>query len=146
MYSRMNGYRGDFGYRGGWGRGPHPMFFFPALLLAGFVFFGLFKFLFPLIVLGFVFMGIRAMMRGGFGGHHGGFRGHGGFGGHHGMGRFQSGRQEFWNQRWNWENHWSDKRKNGWHDDESDEKPKRGDSDDSPRYARTANGDWVEIV
>ena len=126
MY-RMNGYRGDWGHRGGWGRRPHPFFFFPALLLAGFVFFGLFKFFLPLIALGLIFMGVRALMHGGFGGH----------------GGWESRGREFWNQRWNWENEWSEKRKHDWM---SDEKPKRDDSGDSPRYARTANGDWVEIV
>ncbi len=126
MY-RTNGYRGDWGYRGGWGRRPHPFFFFPALLLAGFIFFGLFKFFLPLIALGLIFMGVRTLMHGG----------HGGWG--HGEGR---GR-EFWNQRWNWENHWDEKRKHDWM---SDEKPKRNDSGDEPRYTRAPNGDWVEIV
>ncbi|MBI1281096.1 MAG: hypothetical protein GC179_23420 [Anaerolineaceae bacterium] len=134
MY-RMNGYRDDWGYRGGWRRGPHPMFFFPALLLAGFIFFGLFKFFFPLILLAVVFMAVKAMMRGGFGG-----RGS--------WGRWHEDRREFWNQGWNWENrwgdHWHDKRKHDWM---NDEKPKNDDSgDDQPRYTRAPNGEWVEIV
>ncbi len=123
-------HRGDWGRRGRGHHGPHGFFFFPLILLAGFMFFGLFKFLFPLIALGFIFMGVRTLMRGGFGGH-------GGWGNWEGRGR------EFWNQRWNWENEWSEKRKHDWM---NDEKPKRDDSDDSPRYARTANGDWVEII
>lgn len=127
---RMNGYRGDWGSHGGWGRGPHPMFLFPMMLLAGFVFFGLFKFLFPLILLGLVFMGVRALL-------------HGGFGGRNQWRRFEGQRPEFWNHRWNWENQWSEKRK---HDESDDDKPKRGGENDSPRYARTANGDWVEII
>jgi len=131
MYE-MNGYQGDWhnrgwGHRGGWGRRRHPFFFFPALLLVGFLFFGLFKFFLPLIALGFIFMGVRALMHGGFGGH----------GGWEGRGR------EFWNQRWNWENEWSEKRKHDWM---SDEKPKRDDSGDEPRYTRAPNGDWVEII
>ena len=126
MY-RMNGYRGHWGHRGGWGRGPHPMFFFPALLLAGFLFFGLFKFFLPLIALGLIFVGVRTLMHGG----------------HGGWGRWEGRGREFWNQRWNWENEWNEKRKHDWM---SDEKPKHDDSGDSPRYARTANGDWVEIV
>ncbi len=135
MYG-MSGYRGEWNNRGGWdrrgyrGRGPHGFFFFPILLLAGFAFFGLFKFLLPLIVIGMVVTFVSSKMRGGFGGH-GRFHHHGG------------GGREFWNQRWNWENEWSEKRKHDWN---GDEKPKRDDSDDSPRYARTANGDWVEIV
>ena len=77
-----------------------------------------------LIALGLIFMGVRTLMHGG----------HGGWG--HGEGR---GR-EFWNQRWNWENHWDEKLKHDWM---SGEKPKRDDSGDEPRYARTANGDQV---
>ena len=66
-------------------------------------------------------------MRGGWGGH----------GGWEGRGR------EFWNQRWNWENQWDGKRKHDWM---SDEKPKRDDNGDEPRYTRAPNGDWVEII
>ena len=126
MY-KMNGYRGDWGHRGGWGRGPHPFFFFPALLVVGFLFFGLFKFFLPLIALGLIFMGVRSFMRGGQGG----------------WGRWEGRGREFWNHRWNWENEWSEKRKHEWM---GDEKPKHDDSGDSPRYMRTANGDWVEII
>ncbi len=129
MY-RMNGYRGDWGHRGGWGHRPHHFFFFPGILLFGFVFFGLFKFFLPVIALGLIFMGVRALM-------------HGGFGGHGDWGRLEGRGREFWNQRWNWENDWSEKRKNNWM---GDEKPKRDESDDSPRYTRTANGEWVEII
>src|SRR6185369_3516686 len=100
--------RGDWGRRGrGHHHGPHGFFFIPVLLLAGFVFFGLFKFLFPLIVIGVVIAVVSAKMRGGFG--HGGWEGRG---------------REFWNQRWNWENEWSEKRKHDWM---GDEKPKRDD-------------------
>jgi len=118
----------DWGRRGrGYHRGPHGLFFIPFLLLAGFVFFGLFKFLFPLIVIGVVIAVVSAKMRGGWGGH----------GGWEGRGR------EFWNQRWNWENQWDGKRKHDWM---HDEKPKRDDSGDEPRYTRAPNGDWVEII
>src|SRR5689334_14998994 len=124
----MNGYRGEWGYRSGWGRGPHPFFFFPMLLLAGFVFFGLFKFFLPLIALGLVFMGVKMLMRGGRGG----------------WGRWEGRGPEFWNQSWNWENRWHDKRKHDWM---SDEKPKHDDDNaDMPRYTRAPNGDWVEII
>ncbi len=122
--------RGDWGRRGRGHHGPHGFFFIPVILLAGFVFFGLFKFLFPLIVIGVVIAVVSAKMRGGFGGR-------GGWGNWEGRGR------EFWNQRWNWENDWSEKRKHDWM---SDEKPKRDDSGDEPRYTRAPNGDWVEII
>jgi len=124
----MNGYRGDWGYRGGWGRGPHPFFFFPALLLVGFLFFGLFKFFLPLIALGLIFVGVRTLIRGG----------------HGGWGRWEGHGREFWNQGWNWENRWNEKRKHDWM---GDEKTKNDDdSDDKPRYTRAPNGDWVEII
>ena len=119
--------RGDWGRRGYRHHGPHGFFFLPVILIAGFLFFGLFKLFLPLIALGLIFVGVRTLMRGG----------HGGWGGWEGRGR------EFWNQRWNWENEWSQKRTHDW---TSDDKPKRDDGDDSPRYARTANGDWVEII
>ena len=127
MYGSQWHNRGDWGRRGRGHHGPHGFFFIPVILIAGFFFFGLFKFFLPLIALGLIFMGVRTLMRGGFGGH----------------GGWESRGREFWNQRWNWENEWSEKRKHDWM---SDNKPKRGDSDDSPRYARTANGDWVEII
>ncbi|MEZ4670129.1 MAG: hypothetical protein R3E39_19665 [Anaerolineae bacterium] len=109
-------------------RGPRGFFFFPIfpfMLIGMFLFFGLFKFLFPLILIGVGIAFFSRMMRGGF---HGGPR------------------PEFWNRDWNWDHNWHNKlkRKNDWSDDS---KPKRGEGDDdSPRYARTANGDWVEIV
>ena len=136
MY-RSIGYRGDWGYRGGWRRGPHPLFFFPALLVFGFIFFGLFKLFLPLIALGLIFMGVRALM-------HGGFSGHGSFGERGGWGRRED-RRAFWNQQWNWRHEWAEKGKHDWM---SDEKPKRdgGDESDQPRYARTPSGDWVEII
>lgn len=133
MY-RMTGYRGDWGYRRGWGHGPHPFMFFPLLFLFGFVFFGLFRFFLPVIALGLIFMGVRALMHGGRGG----------------WGRWSEDRREFWNRGWDWENRWGghdrwqDKRKHEWM---GDEKPKRdADSDDQPRYTRAPNGEWVEIV
>jgi len=134
MY-QMNGYRGDWGYRRGWGRGPHPFFIFPMLLLAGFVFFGLFRFFLPLIALGLIFVGIKTLVQGGRGG-----RG--------GWGQWRSeGGREFWNQGWNWENRWGDrwhdKRKHDWM---SDEKSKNDDNGDEPRYTRAPNGEWVEII
>ena len=116
------GHRGWHGHHGH--HGPRGFMFVPFLFLGFFLFFGLFKFLFPLIVIGLAVAFFSRMMRGGF---HGGPRG------------------QFWNREWNWDGNWQQelKRKHDW---DSDEKPKRGEADDSPRYARTANGDWVEIV
>ena len=69
--------------RYGWhGNGPRGCFFLPVLFLGFFLFFGLFKFLFPLLMIGLAVAFFSRMMRGGF---HGGRRG------------------EFWNRNWNWE-------------------------------------------
>ena len=122
MY-RSVGHHG-WGHHGWHGKGPRGFFFLPVLFLGFFMFFGLFKFLLPLIVIGLAVAFVSRMMCGGF---------HGGRGG------------DVWNRNWNWNNdgHPEFKRKHDW---DSDSKPKRGEDDDSPRYTRTANGDWVEIV
>lgn len=125
------GYRGrgpfgpGFGPGYGW-RGPRPFMFFPFGLLIlpvlAIAFVGLFmlKFLWPLLLIG---LGIALFK--GWG------RGHGGFGPRHGFGHGRGG----------WEERWNEKYKNDW---DSEEKPKR-DSDE-PRFTRTADGEWVEIV
>lgn len=122
MY-RTVGHHG-WGQRGGWGygHGPHGFVFLPGLLLMGLVFFGLFKFLLPVMLVGLALALVSGFWRHGRGGRAG---------------------RGFWNERWNWEHerYGEFKRKNDW-----GEKPKHEDDDDRPRYTRTANGDWVEII
>jgi hypothetical protein len=101
-------------YRGGWGGG---FFFLPGLFLLGLLFFGVLKFLWPLLLLMFIAAPFFWMMRG---------MKHGGW-----ERRWEGG-------DWKFKNEWGDKPKNDWQ-----EKPK---NDDEPRYARTADGKWVEII
>ena len=138
-----------YGYRGGWG--PHPGFFILPMLLMGFLFFAVLKFLWPLLLLGLAFMVVRKVMihhvyahgehadwseqkrewirNHRFGwpgergeGRRGGFGPHGHFG-HHG----QPGERSEWGHGrrgpWGWDsNEEQPKRKN---EDEDDDKPKR---------------------
>ena len=133
-----------YGYRGGWG--PHPGFFILPMLLMGFLFFTVLKFLWPLLLLAAAFMIVRKVMihhafangewteqqhewmknhRFGWPGERGEGRGRGGFGprghfGHHGQpGEWGQGRRG----PWGWDsNEEQPKRKN---EDEDDDKPKR---------------------
>jgi hypothetical protein len=121
----MWGQRG-YAYRGGWGH-PGGFFLFPLLplLFVGLVLFGVIKFFWPLLLLGFVFFMVRSAMHG-----------HRGHGRRHGFGRGWGGRPgaEFgFGPGHGWHGHhghwgWDDedeksKRKNDDHND--DEKPKR---------------------
>ncbi|MBZ0279748.1 MAG: hypothetical protein K8L97_03340 [Anaerolineae bacterium] len=112
------------GHGHGWGgrhhhhRGFHGGFFvLPGLLLMGFLFFGLLKFLWPLLLIGFLFAMFNGFMRGGM-------------------------------HRRNWGADWQEKWKREWGDEKfkNEEKAKRGYDDDAPRFTRTADGDWVEII
>lgn len=97
-------------------RGFHGGFFvLPGLILMAVLVFGVLKFLWPLLLIGFLF----AMFRG--------FKGHG-------------------PHRRDWGD-WQEKWKREWGDEKfkNEEKRKR-DDDDAPRYTRTADGDWVEII
>lgn len=103
-------------HRHGWGGG----FFFLPLLLVGFVFFTMLKFLWPLLLIGIL---VALFSRGMRHGNHGPW----------GRG---------WGSDWGdkWKNEWdSEKRKN----DFNGEKPKH---DDDRCFTRTADGDWVEII
>ncbi len=103
-------------HRHGWGGG---FFFLPGLLLMGFLFFGLLKFLWPLLVIGLLVAFVSGGMRRGFGGYRREWRGD-------------------WSERWNrgWD---GEKRKN---DFDEYEKPKR----EERRYTRTIDGEEIEII
>ena len=131
-----------YGYRGGWG--PHPGFFILPMILMGFLFFAVLKFLWPLLLLGVAFMVVRKVMihhafangersewseqkREWMRNHRFGWPGeggrHGGFGprGHFGQrGDWRQGRRG----PWGWDsNEEQPKRKN--EDEGDDDKPKR---------------------
>lgn len=133
MYNRM-GYRGYDGFRGyHHHRGGFGFFLMPFIGL--FLLFALFKFFWPLLLIGFV----GALI----------FKASRGWSGHRQWGEGMHG----WNRGdWNahHENHfglgehqwgplgWDEKRKN---EGDTDEKPKRDD-----RYTRRVNGEDIEIV
>jgi hypothetical protein len=124
MY-RMGGHHGY-----GWGRHGHHggfgfFWMFPMLLLMGFLFFGLLKFFWPLLLIGLIFAAIKFGKHGGHGWKHGDWS--------------QQWKHKDWAEKWqHYEGDW--KRKND--DLIHVEKPKREDR----RFTRTADGDIVEII
>jgi hypothetical protein len=118
-----------YGYRGEWGHHrPHPAFFILPMLLMGFLFFTALKFLWPVLLVGLVFMFMRkSIMRGGM--RHGNWGGRGGW--HGGMGQQWGGHGRHFGQgmrghhgHWGWDSdEEKPKRKND--DDQDDDKPKR---------------------
>ena len=120
MQKNMSWQNQGYGYRGDWGQHRHPAFFILPLLM-GFLFFTALKFLWPLLIVGLVFMFVRKGMM------HGGMR-HGRWS--HGHGGWSRGMGQHWGKQWGHGGHGGHGPHGRWGWDAGDDKPKRKNDDD----------------
>jgi hypothetical protein len=120
MQDNLSWQNQGYGYRGDWSQHRHPGFFILPMLVMGFLLFTALKFLWPLLLVGLVFMFVRKGIM------HGGMR-HG----HRGHGRWHGGMGQHWGQHGRHFGHGGFGPHGRWGWDAGDDKPKRKNDDNS---------------